>query len=218
MPSPLGIKKTPIPDGWLAERRHAHLVGLARAAFRRKQSELERQSPTQGMARDPNWGISTESGACKIIQQPRQQLLLVRPTYVRPVRVKPSTSTSIFYRTKHRIVPPSSTVQPRNATTSHSFKSAPHPSSGLPTPSFFMRLHDLDVRDRVSHISTTHKCYSHSTSVASRDERRGGVPSNTPRTRFRPIGKVVRRLPPPVERRRAVGAEFLDRAVGWQES
>jgi len=68
MPSSLRIKKTPITYGRLAERRHAHLVGLARAAFRREQSELERQSPAQGMARDPYGGIGPESGRSKIVQ------------------------------------------------------------------------------------------------------------------------------------------------------
>jgi len=59
MPSPLGIKKAPVADRRLAEGRHADLVGLARAAFRREQSELQCQSAAQRVARDPNWGIRT---------------------------------------------------------------------------------------------------------------------------------------------------------------
>mmetsp|Transcript_22137 Transcript_22137/g.57753 ORF Transcript_22137/g.57753 Transcript_22137/m.57753 type:complete len:322 (+) Transcript_22137:280-1245(+) len=218
MPSPLGVKKTPVPNGWFAERRHADLVGLARAAFGRKQSELQRQSPTQRMARDPNWGISTERRRSEIIQQPRQQLLLVRPTYVRPVRMKPSTSTRVFNSTKYRIVPPSSTVQPRNATTPHPLKGPAHASSGLAAASFFMSFHDLDIGYSVSHVRGPHERDRDRTSVASRHQCRRRVPPNPPRTRFRPIGKIVRRLPPSMERRRAVGAKFLYGPVGRQES
>ena len=69
MPSPLGIKKTPVADRWFAERRHSYFMSLARAAFRRKQSELECQRPTQRMARDPYGGISPESSGGEIVQQ-----------------------------------------------------------------------------------------------------------------------------------------------------
>ena len=169
MPSPLRIKKTPVADRRFAERRHSYFMSLPRAAFRREQSELERQSPAQGMARDPNGRISSQSGACKIIEQPRQQLLLVRPARLRLDVRKPSTSTSIFDSTKHGVVPPPSTVQPRNATTPHPLKGPAHASSGLAPASFFMRLHDLHVRDRVPHICTTHERYSDSTSITSSD-------------------------------------------------
>ena len=132
--------------------------------------------------------------------------------------MKPSSSTSIFNRTKNGVVPPPSTVQPRNTTTSHALKGPAHASRGLSAASLFMRLHDLDIGYSVSHVRGTHERHRNSTSITPRDESRGRVPSNTPRARFRPIGKIVRRLPPSVERRRAVGSKFLYGTMWWQES